>query len=100
MSVRAIGIREVEGYLKDPRTRLVDLRDEEEYALSHLEGAINIPYEENFRPEQRFERNYRYILYCDRGGASLKAARQLSALGYEVFTVIGGLRAYEELYGE
>lgn len=100
MSVRAIGIKEVEGYLADPRTKLVDLRSRQEFAMSHLEGAINIPYEENFQPERSFDRNYRYILYCERGGVSLKAARQMSERGYEVFTVIGGIRAHEELYGE
>ncbi len=100
MSVRAIGIREVEGYLSDPHTKLVDLRSREEYELSHLEGAINIPYEEEFQPEKSFDRNYRYILYCDRGGVSLKAARRLGGMGYEVCMVIGGLKAFEELYGE
>lgn len=99
MSVRAIGIKEVEGYLQKPHTRLVDLRSREEYALSHLEGAINVPYEENFQPEKSLSREYRYILYCERGGISLKAARRMSASGYEVFTVIGGIKAWEEFYG-
>lgn len=99
MSVRAISIKEVEGYLQKPGTRLVDLRSQEEYAHSHLEGAMNVPYEENFQPEKSLEHGYRYILYCERGGVSLKAARRMSERGYEVFTVIGGIKAWEEVYG-
>ena len=60
MSVRAISIREVEGYLQRPGTRLVDLRSREEYDQYHLEGAMNVPYEENFQPEGRLEHGYRY----------------------------------------
>ena len=99
MSVRAISIREVEGYLQRPGTRLVDLRSREEYDQYHLEGAMNVPYEENFQPEGRLGHGYRYILYCERGGVSLKAARRMSESGYEVFTVIGGIKAWEDLYG-
>ena len=34
------------------------------------------------------------MLYCDRGGASLLAARVLARNGYETRTVIGGMNAY------
>ena len=34
------------------------------------------------------------VLYCDRGGASLLAARVLARNGYETRTVIGGMNAY------
>lgn len=100
MGIRAIGVKEVEHYLSRPGMRLVDLRSREDYARSHLEGAINVPYEEGFQPERQFAPGVPYILYCERGGVSLTAARRMGAAGYEAYTVIGGIRAFEELYGE
>ena len=34
------------------------------------------------------------VLYCDRGGASLQAARILARNGYKTKTVIGGMKEY------
>jgi rhodanese-related sulfurtransferase len=34
------------------------------------------------------------ILYCERGGLSLKAANELNELGYQAKSVVGGIEAY------
>lgn len=96
MKFQAIGINEVEHYLNRPNTIMIDLRTKEEYDLSHLEGAINIPYDDLEKNKTRLSREKVYILYCERGGSSLMAAKELSQEGYRIFPVIGGIRAWEE----
>lgn len=96
MEFQTIGIREVEARLNMPDTRLVDMRTKEEYDLFHFSGAMNIPYEELKEHKARLPKNITYILYCERGGSSLLAAKELSREGYHVYTVIGGIRAWEE----
>ncbi len=93
---QTIGIKEVEKYLSRPDTELVDLRTREEYELYHLEGAINIPFEELEENRIKLPREHTYIFYCERGASSLLAAKELSREGYRVYTVIGGIRALEE----
>lgn len=96
MEFQTIGIKEVEERLREKDTRLVDMRTREEYDLYHLEGAINVPYQELEAYKGKLSKNITYILYCERGAHSLLAARALSREGYRVYTVIGGIRAWEE----
>lgn len=96
MEFHAIGINEIEAYLSKANTSMIDLRTREEYNQYHLQGAKNIPYEELGKYKRRLSKNMTYILYCERGGSSLLAAKELSREGYRVLTVIGGIRAWEE----
>lgn len=96
MKFQAIGVRELEACLRRPNTVLIDLRTKEEYELSHLEGAVNIPYEDLENYKKRLSKQNAYILYCERGGSSLMAAKELSQEGYSIYTVIGGIRAWED----
>ena len=74
---------------------LIDLRSREEYRTGHIKGAVSVPYEE-FEEMQlyTFPRKKVLVLYCDRGGASLRAARILARNGYETRTVIVGMNEY------
>ena len=40
------------------------------------------------------------ILYCDRGGLSMQAARELQEQGYRAISVVGGIQAYRGRYLE
>lgn len=96
MSFQSIGVREIEKYMGRPGTALIDLRTREEYDSYHLQGARNIPYDDLQEYKQYLSRNMTYILYCERGGSSLMAAKELSQEGFHVYTVVGGIRAWQE----
>lgn len=96
MTFQTIGIKEVEEHLKKAGTRLIDLRSREEYRLYHIKGAMNIPYDELEKYLDTLKKDTTYILYCERGGNSLLAARELSRQGFRVYTVSGGIRTIEE----
>jgi rhodanese-related sulfurtransferase len=100
MNLKTISIREVEYYMSQPDTWLIDLRSREEYHQYHIEGSRNIPYEELNGYLANMPEYITYILYCERGSASLMAAKQMAKLGYRVFTVVGGLQSWDrqELY--
>lgn len=72
---------------------IIDLRERESYEAGHVRTAINVPYAE-FEDRIDFPRAKILILYCDRGGASMAAARQLARMGYKARSVIGGFDAY------
>ena len=43
---------------------------------------------------QGLGKNRTLILYCDRGGLSMKAANELKEQGYDARSVVGGIEAY------
>ena len=74
----------------------IDVRTAEEYKAGHLEGAINIPYDEI---EQKIEavsadKTADIQLYCRSGRRSGIALESLRSLGYSKVTNAG---AYEQL---
>ena len=90
--LETIPAKELDRYVHDRRVLIVDLRIEEEYEAGHIAGALNIPPRElaGLRPGK----DRLLILYCDRGGFSLEAARRMDEKGYQVKSVVGGYRAY------
>lgn len=92
ITVDTISAKELDRYYLDNRVIIIDLRNREEYEESHFLGAVNIPYEE--LEEQYFPDSKTLILYCDRGGTSLFAARELMKRGYRTKSVVGGFRSY------
>ena len=98
MGFQTIGVKDVERYLERPNTRLIDLRSREEYELCHLERARNIPYDDLEDYKGTLSKDTTYILYCERGGSSLMAAKELGREGFHVYTVVGGIRAWQERY--
>ncbi len=72
---------------------IIDLRSQDEYEKSHVQGAISVPYD-TLEEHGEFPRDKTLVFYCDRGGASLSAAKQYMKMGYRVRSVIGGFEAY------
>lgn len=89
-----ISVQEAQSLLKNQDLRLVDCREEDEYAICHLPAAELIPLS-NFRteaPRQLTDKNQQIIVYCHHGMRSLKAAHFLQQLGYSnVRSLRGGI---------
>lgn len=93
MEFQTISIKEFEKYRQKPDVWVIDLRTIEEYEEMHVGGARNISYDNLEMYKKYLPKDKTYILYCDRGGTSLKVARELSREGYQAMTVVGGFQA-------
>lgn len=91
--IETISAKMLDYYVGRRDAFLIDLRDEEEYRAGHVRTAVNVPYD-TLEEAGSFPRDKILVLYCDRGGASLDAARKLAKLGYQTRSVIGGFAAY------
>ncbi len=98
MELRLIGADQVDRFIRQGNCVLVDLRRPSDFGKKHLLGARNIPYSRLNDFIQTLPKNRPILLYCDRGSASLLAGKQLSQLGMEVISVIGGISAYRGKY--
>lgn len=66
--------------------KIIDVTNKYEYNLEHIEGSINIPYDDlisNYR--YHLNKNDAYYIYCKGGKLSKRAVAVLSALGYRVY---------------
>jgi rhodanese-related sulfurtransferase len=78
---------------------LIDVREEHEYELAHIGGAVHIC---RGTLEMEVEHDYPdratpMILYCSRGDRSVLAGVTLRSLGYtSVASIDGGLHAWRE----
>ncbi len=77
-----------------PRALLIDLRSRREYGISHIRGAVNVPYSSLEKVIERLPAGRELVFYCERGGSAMAAARDLSEAGFQTIAVIG---AYDEI---
>lgn len=92
MYIENISAKELRQYIYDRNYEIIDLRDFAEYQRAHVLNAIHISSEDIFSGHLEKTTKKNVILYCDRGGESIRAARILASNGYTVKNVIGGFR--------
>lgn len=68
---------------------LIDVRSKDEFLKRHINGSINIPYNELiFNHNKYLNKQTKYYLICSGGIKSKKATNILSVYGYDVTNVI------------
>lgn len=67
---------------------VLDVRTKEEYDVSHVVGAINIPLNE-INEEIALDKTKKILVYCQSGGRSTSAASLLESMGYTVYNMGG-----------
>lgn len=96
MDFQTISVYELWNMVRRNDVYLIDLRDRNEYRHFHVDGARNLPYDEMEKWKNMLPRNKKLVLYCERGSTSMLAAKRLSRMGYEVYTLVGGINALNE----
>lgn len=90
-----ISMRELEYWiLTGRRMYLIDLRGREAYEKGHLQGAVNIPFDELEERLGELPAGIPLVFYCVRGSQSMLACNHLCDRGYQVVNAAGGLNAY------
>lgn len=68
--------------------QIIDVREKAEYIKKHIEGSINIPYNELiFNHNKYLDKNKRYFLICSGGIKSKRATNILTIYGYDVVNI-------------
>lgn len=75
---------------------ILDVRTPHEYALQHLEGAINIPLDELRQRLHELDTKAKIYVHCAVGLRGYLATRLLRSRGFaEVYNLTGGYRLYQ-----
>ncbi|HLF28935.1 MAG TPA: rhodanese-like domain-containing protein [Anaerolineae bacterium] len=82
--------------LKDGAAPIViDVREPDEFAFAHIEGAQLKPLGEIMEWAQELDRDQEYVMQCHTGSRSAYAAQILRQLGFKkVRNLIGGIDAW------
>jgi rhodanese-related sulfurtransferase len=78
---------------------LLDVRSEEAYEKSHAITAINMPHSNiNKQTFSQYDEHTVFVVYCWGPGCNgaTKAAMKISALGFAVKEMIGGIQYWED----
>lgn len=98
--IREVTIADVKAKLdRGEKILLVDVREESEYAVDHLPGAVHLGKGTIERDiEDRVpDQNTPMVLYCGGGFRSALAADNLQKMGYtKVLSMDGGIRGWRE----
>ncbi len=85
---------------KDPHARLIDTREESEFAAGHVKGAewIGKGVIERDIEAKHPDKNEPLYLYCGGGFRSALAADNLQTMGYtQIYNVDGGWRVLKDI---
>ncbi|MCF8010684.1 MAG: FAD-dependent oxidoreductase [Clostridiales bacterium] len=73
---------------------LLDVRTEDEYEESHIEGSVNIPVDNIRERIKEIPADKKLLIYCKIGLRAYIAYRILSQRGYEAYNLSGGYDTY------
>ncbi len=77
------------------KVQIIDVRTEEEYSLSHIDGAVNIPVDDLRNRLNEVDKTKDLYVYCAVGLRGYLASNILRANGFsQVFNLIGGYKLY------
>lgn len=94
--VRHVGTERVRQLIQTEGLQLIDVRRADEYSVSHLEGAINLPLDDGFAKRlSSLDRELPVLLYCSVGYRSAMAAEQMRKAGFaDVSNYLGSIFAW------
>ncbi|RKD33553.1 CoA-disulfide reductase [Lacrimispora algidixylanolytica] len=79
---------------------LLDVRDEVEYSIGHVEGSVNIPLNTLRSRLSELGKDQKIIAYCKVGQRGYIADRILTQNGYHSENVTGGFQSFNQLLHE
>lgn len=79
--------------------QLIDVRTPSEFSNGHLDGAVNINFNDASFDNQieQLDKTQPVFIYCQSGGRSGKAYKKMKSMGFEtVYDMEGGYRAFSK----
>ncbi len=79
---------------------IIDVREDDEYSVSHIQDAMNIPLGKLIRDEKLgiIEKDKEIVVHCQSGLRGEIARKFLKEHGYKVKNLEGGYKEYEKLH--
>lgn len=76
---------------KGSAVNILDVRESEEWVSGHIPGARHLPLSQLPVRTAELDRDAEYVIVCQSGGRSTRACEYLTAMGYRVINMSGGM---------
>lgn len=95
--VRTVDAKQFKVEIANPDVQLIDVRSNDLYSEGHIPGAVNIALESpDFLSQiETLNKNNTVAVYCRGGRQSKEAAQKLSAAGFKVVELEGGILTWD-----
>ncbi|GKQ42195.1 rhodanese-like domain-containing protein [Companilactobacillus sp. RD055328] len=94
--MKSITVTELKELLKKSNINLLDVREVDEYAQSHIDQATLLPLSTFPKAIETLDKNDTYYLICRSGRRSVQAGIMMEDEGFEVINVKGGMLEFYE----
>ncbi|SEB35350.1 Rhodanese-related sulfurtransferase [Paramicrobacterium humi] len=74
---------------------IIDVREADEWASRHVEGAVHIPLSEFMQREHELPEAEELYILCHSGGRSARVTQYLEQKGVSAVNVVGGIEAWQ-----
>lgn len=91
---QSITMPEFEQLWKKTPVKLVDVREDDEFAHAHVDGAISMPLSGLEDTADQLDKDENYYVMCLSGARSTAACQYLASKGYKVTNVMRGISAW------
>ncbi|CYW57478.1 TPA: rhodanese-like domain-containing protein [Streptococcus suis] len=88
----SLALQDLPKVLEDKNTKLLDVREVDEFASGHIPEAINQPLSQI--DQFKGDKNKHYLIICQSGMRSQRATDYLTSQGYQAVNVQGGMNAW------
>lgn len=80
--------------------QLIDVRENSEWNSGHAPQAVHIPINQVQNRLSRVKKNKEILVVCRSGNRSRAVASQLRKMGYEAWSLSGGMHAWQKAGGQ
>lgn len=94
-----LSVDEFQTYIANPTVQLLDVRAQDEFDDGHIAGALLVDVNESDFVDKAvavLDKQRPVALYCRSGRRSARAANLLTAQGYQVSNLVGGVMAWQD----
>lgn len=96
-----LGPVELKDLMEEGKVRVIDVRGEADYEISHIPGAISMPYESISENVDKLSKDETTVVcsYNQQCHLGVKACLKLADYGYPCMYLEGGFKVWKEEFG-
>ncbi len=95
--IKQISVRELNNELSLRKIKLIDVREDDEFAICNIDSSIHVPMNKVPSSIDQLDKNTKYAIMCHSGVRSHNVCFYLQNQGFEVVNVQGGIHEWAQV---